>query len=90
MPGFLDCVRQSWDIPSRKSSAAAVIADKLKTLRYDLKRWKTGLSKLKILIQLCNKVIFLLDELEDRRPLFTSEFNFRKLVKLHLEDLFFG
>jgi hypothetical protein len=32
-------------------------------------------------------VIFFFDSLEEYRPLFRSEFNFRKIVKLHLEDL---
>jgi hypothetical protein len=42
---------------------------------------------MKVLIQNCNKVILLLDNLEESRPLFKSEFNFRKLVKLHHEKL---
>ena len=44
-------------------------------------------SKLKLLISKCNHVIFLLDELEEWRPLFRQEFNFRKIVKVHLEKL---
>jgi hypothetical protein len=32
-------------------------------------------------------VIHILDSLEEQRPLFNSEFNFRQIVKLHLEDL---
>jgi len=87
LPGFMECVKNSWSKPSRKCSSSAVLADKLKSLRYDLKKWKVSLSKLKWLIQNCNEVIFLLDALEDRRPLFITEFNFRKIVKLHLEDL---
>ena len=46
-----------------------------------------NLSKLKICIQNCNKVILILDSLEEKRALFISEFNFRKIVKLHLEKL---
>jgi hypothetical protein len=87
MPGFMECVQTSWNKPTRKTSSAAVLAEKFKQLRYDLKKWKMGISKLKLLIEKCNQVIFLLDDLEDKRPLFCTEFNFRKVVKLHLEEL---
>jgi hypothetical protein len=87
LPGFFECVTESWAKVSGKHYSSAIIADKLKSLRYDIKKWQTSLSRLKILIQKCNKVILLLDELEEYRPLFRAEFNFRKLVKLHLEEL---
>jgi hypothetical protein len=87
-PGFLEVVKSAWNKGSVKISSAAIMADKLKTLRQDLKRWHLSLSKLKILIQNCNKVIPILDELEEARPLFITEFNFRAIVKLHLECLF--
>jgi hypothetical protein len=87
MPGFNDCVAGSWARPSLKQYSSAVLADKLKSLRYDLKKWQTSLSKLKALIQNCNQVILLLDTLEEERPLYRAEFNFRKIVKLHLDDL---
>ena len=87
MPGFFDCVQQSWSAPTNKKNAAVVLTEKFKRLRYDLKRWHTGLSRLKLLMQACNAVILAFDSLEDQRPLTRPEFNFRKLVKLHLEDL---
>src|SRR3954467_8697990 len=34
--GFLDCVSQSWEIPSHKNHITAIIMDKLKRLRGDL------------------------------------------------------
>ena len=46
-----------------------------------------NVSKLKLLIAKCNHVILLLDDLEEWRPLFIQEFNFRKTVKVHLEKL---
>jgi mannosylglycoprotein endo-beta-mannosidase len=52
-----------------------------------MKKWQVSLSKLKLLIQNYNKVILLLDNLEEERPLFRTEFNFRQIVKMHLEDL---
>jgi hypothetical protein len=87
LPGFSQCVSNSWSNESSKRYSSAILADKLKSLRYELKKWHTSLARLKGLIQNCNKVIFLLDTLEEKRPLFRSEFNFRKIVKLHLEDL---
>jgi mannosylglycoprotein endo-beta-mannosidase len=87
MLGFFDCVKSSWEKPSRKAYSSAVLADKVKTLRYDLKHWKVNISEIKLLIQNCNKVIVLLDTLEEERPLFRTEFNFHQIVKRHLDDL---
>jgi hypothetical protein len=87
MPGFMDCVTKAWNKHSVKRSSVARLADKLKSLRYDLKHWQKGLSKLKLLIQMCNQAILILDSMEDKRPLTVMEFNFRKLVKIHLEGL---
>jgi hypothetical protein len=87
MPGFAECVSKSWNKPSRKSYSSAIITDKLKGLRAELKRWQVSLSKIKMLIQKCNKVILFLDNLEEYRPLFRYEFNFWKLAHAHLDDL---
>jgi hypothetical protein len=56
-------------------------------LSYDLKKWHVSLAKLNGLIQNCNNVIMIFDTLEEYRPLVCAEFNFRKVVKLHLQDL---
>jgi hypothetical protein len=40
-----------------------------------------------MLIQKCNKVILCLDNLEEYRPFLHTEFNFCKLVQLHLDEL---
>jgi hypothetical protein len=87
MQGFFDCVKKSWEKGSNKSYSSAIVADKLKSLRYDLKHWYTSLAKIKMIIQKCNRVILILDTLEEQRPLFRAEFNFRSIVKLHLDDL---
>lgn len=42
---------------------------------------------MKLLIQACNSMILAFDNLEDQRALSRPEFNFRKIVKLHLEGL---
>ncbi|XP_071677274.1 uncharacterized protein [Lolium perenne] len=87
MPGFMECVSKSWSTPSVKLSSVAILADNLKKLRYNLKHWQKCISQLKVLIEKCNQAIFILDSIEDKRPLSVPEFNFRQLVKLHLEDL---
>ena len=87
LEGFMECVESSWLTSSRKTHITAKIADKFKHLRMCLKRWQMNVSKLKLLISKCNHVVFLLDELEEWRPLFRQEFNFRKIVKAHLEKL---
>jgi hypothetical protein len=56
----------------------------LKGLRFELKKWQVGLYKIKGLIENCNKVISLLDELEEERSLFRAKFNFWQIVKEHL------
>ena len=45
---------------------------------------KLCFSNLNTLIANCNKVIMFLDTLEEIRPLFRVELNFRNLVKAHL------
>jgi hypothetical protein len=87
MPGFIECVTKSWERGSKKNYSSAIIADKLKDLRFQLKKWQVSLSKIKSLIEKCNKVILMMDTLEEERPLFRAEFNFRNIVKLHLEEL---
>ena len=60
---------------------------KFKKLRSELKNWSQSLSNLKLLIDNCNRVIRFLDGLEDRRSLFNTEFNTRRLIKIQLQTL---
>src|SRR3954471_1261013 len=69
MTGFMDYVKSSREIPSSKCHAVAIIVDKFKRLRKALKYWQRGFSSLKMFISKCNRVIFILDCLEDIRPL---------------------
>ena len=87
LPGFMDCVSEVWNRPVDRSSTALIISTKFKTLCYALKKWHLNLSTVKALIADCNKVIIFLDNIEEFRPLSWPEFNFRKIVKLHLEDI---
>src|SRR3954467_5506989 len=87
LPGFMECVEQSWNGPCHRDSSAKRISAKFKSLRRALKAWHTKISTVKALIGDCNKVILLLDSLEEARPLTVPERNFRRIVKLHLEDI---
>ncbi|XP_073368009.1 uncharacterized protein [Aegilops tauschii subsp. strangulata] len=48
MPGFIECVKKSWEAPVFSDlSASAVLTRKFKRLRYDLRVWSNNLSYLK-------------------------------------------
>ena len=85
--GFLDTTQASLSKPCHTKNSAALLCKKLKTLRYDLKKWSKGISRLSVLIQNCNWALSELDGLEDQRPLSTPESNFRMIVKAHLLKL---
>lgn len=85
--GFSHVVAQSWSKPCFALNSASLICKKLKNLRYDLKQWSKGISRLKILIQNSNEVLLFLDDLEDHRGLFLQEANFRSALKKHLNKL---
>jgi hypothetical protein len=55
----------AWARGSSKSYSSAIVVDKLKGLRQELKKWHMSLARLKSLIQICNKVILILDTLEE-------------------------
>ena len=80
LPGFLDCVSESWSRPVHKRSSTAVVSAKFKALRQALKHWHISLSKVKALISNCNKVILCLDGLEEFRPLSGPEEILGKLL----------
>ena len=83
----MEVVDGSWSKSCHAPNAAARICKKLKILRHDLKRWSKGVSKLKVLIQNSNEVLANMDALEDRRPLYVQESNFKKILKNHLQAL---
>ena len=73
----------------RARNSAGILTAKFKNLRYELKRWGRILSQLKALIEKCNGVILVMDQLEDERDLSRLEFNFRNIVKDHLKKLLY-
>jgi hypothetical protein len=58
MPGFIECVSQSWDKVSKKSYSSAIIADKLKSLTFDLKNGKLVCQSLKGLFKIAIRYYF--------------------------------
>ena len=85
--GFSDIVEKSWSKPCHAPNSVALICKNMKNLRYELKRWSRGISKLKIMIQNSNGALAQLDLLEDKWALFIQEKNFRRILKLHLNML---
>ena len=86
--GFLDTVKSSWVKPiTGQNNSVSVISAKFKRLRYDLKQWSKSLSKIRMLIDSCNRVIKYLDTIEEFRALFNPEWNLRSLVKQKLSSL---
>jgi hypothetical protein len=81
--GFFEIVEAVWNTETNSSNSVARVSAKLKLLRKALKRWSKNLSQLNKLIQECNTVIAILDKLEEQRPLFIQENNFRKIIKAH-------
>lgn len=63
------------------NNIVSVLSAKFKKLRYDLKQWSRGISKLKVFIDNCNKVILFLDTVEEFKQLFNTEWNVRFIVK---------
>jgi hypothetical protein len=63
--GFVECVSEVWNKPTRRTSIARCISTKFKSLRHALKLWHTNLSTIKKLINDCNTVILFFDELEE-------------------------
>ena len=86
MPGFLDVVNYIWSIHC-PGDAAKCISTKLKLLRKGLKKWSTSISVVNKLVENCNKIIFMLDEIEEGRVLHITEWNFRNIVKSKLSQL---
>jgi hypothetical protein len=86
-PGFSELVQQVWNINQRANNIASRIAAKFKLLRRVLKRWGKSLSTINNTISSCNNVLLVLDRLEEIRPLYTQEFNFRNILKEHTLNL---
>ena len=59
-PGLFECVKLVWDKPTKSFSSAAILVEKLKLLRFELKKWRKSLAKLKLLIRRFDVVIFFL------------------------------
>jgi hypothetical protein len=43
-PGFMECVKEVWEKPTRACSSSTILSEKFKSLRSALKKWKTSIS----------------------------------------------
>jgi hypothetical protein len=86
-PDFLDLVQSTWNIENSASNSVTRISAKFKLLRKTLKKWSKSISKINNLIAQCNEVLAIMDKLEEQRPLFIQERNFRDILKKHILNL---
>ena len=86
MPGFFEVVETIWKIHCPGDSAKR-LSSKFKLLRKGLKKWSTSISQLNLILDNCNDVIQMVDELEDQRSLHISEWNFRRIVQHKMDQL---
>jgi hypothetical protein len=71
-----------------KTDPSLILTAKLKTDRKHLKDWqKKSLPNLAVTIDHTKLIIQLLDTIEERRDLEIQEWNFRELLKKHLNTL---
>lgn len=86
-PGFLELVQHVWNSEVNGTNSATILAAKFKLLRRVLKRWGQSLANLNNTIKESNQVLATLDALEENRPLFRQESNFRIILKKHILKL---
>ena len=67
-PGFMELVDNVWAIHVHGNSAKRIVG-KLKLLRQGLRKWSGSLSGIDSQIENCNKLILMLDDYADVRPL---------------------
>jgi hypothetical protein len=84
---FLGVLQHGWNIPVSTQYKAKILGAKLKNLRRVLKCWQSNLPNLAATISNNKIALFLLDSMEEFRDLNLEEWNFRKLVQEHLENL---
>ena len=87
LPGFMETVQAVWNTNVRATNSATRITAKFKLLRRALKRWSKPLARLSNLIQECNKILVVLDKLEEQRTLYLQERNFRVILRDHTLNL---
>jgi hypothetical protein len=84
---FLEIVQYGWQTPSNQVDKAKKMDAKLKELRKTLRQCHQQLSNLAKNIKHNKYVIFLLGTMEEFRDLFLEEWNFRRILHEHLENL---
>jgi hypothetical protein len=84
---FMQVMQHGWNVPVPYSDKAKRLGGKFKNLRRVLRNWYSMLSNLKTTIANNQLVLRLLDAMEEFRDLSLEEWNFRKIVQIHLANL---
>jgi Tfp pilus assembly protein PilO len=84
----MSVMQQGWLLLLASSlDSAKRITAKFKNLRKALKTWKAQLPNLATVIANSREIISFMDILEEMRDLTLEEWNFRRIVSSHLEQL---
>jgi hypothetical protein len=86
-PDFFEIVQNTWNSKVRATNSVTKVTAKFKLLRRVLKKWSKVISIINNLIVQCNKVLSILDKVEEQRQLFVQERNFRIILKKHIISL---
>jgi hypothetical protein len=80
-------LQHGWEIPTLQRDSAKNLSAKFKNLRRVFKAWKAQLPNLALAIQNTKDIIQLLDIMEESKDLTLEEWNFRRLLSSHLQEL---
>jgi hypothetical protein len=84
---FMPTLEYGRSLPCYQEDKAKLLGDKFKMLRKILRQWHAQISNLATTIENSKMVVSFLNKLEEFRDLALEEWNFRKLVLEHLENL---
>lgn len=84
---FLSKVKEGWNLPVRHMDIAKTITAKLKNLRRIIKDSATQFSTYARTIDNTNILLNFMDCIEEGRDLTIEEWNFRAILKNHVESL---
>jgi hypothetical protein len=76
-----------WHVPVVSLDSAKKIVGKFKNLRRVLRAWQANLPSLAKTIENNKNVLSFIDSMEEFRGLTLEEWNFRKVIQYHLENL---
>jgi hypothetical protein len=84
---FMPTLEHGWSLPCYQEDKEKKLGAKFKMLRKVLRQWHAQISNMATTIQNNKMIVSFLDTLEEFRDLALEEWNFRKIVLDHLENL---